>query len=186
MKFVYETERLILKICGEEIAEDTLIFDLHNAKEFEAVEPIDVDNFYTIEHHRNILNYEYKKMLQLSVIRFWLFLKDDPNSIIGTISFRNIAKPIYSSCQVGYKMDKAYTGYGYCTEALRAGINIMFHDLELHRMEAMVLPDNIPSIAILEGLGFKKEGVLRDKLMIQGKWRDHYLYGLLREEYKEK
>jgi len=66
MNFVYETDRLILKICGEEISEDVLVFDLHNTKEFEAVEPIDVDNFYNIEHHRNILNYEYKKMLQLA------------------------------------------------------------------------------------------------------------------------
>ncbi len=183
MNFVYETDRLILKICGEEIAEDALVFNIRNAKEFEAVEPIDVDNFYNVEHHRNILNYEYKKMLQLSVVRFWLFLKQDPRTIIGTISFRNIAKPIYSSCQLGYKMDKAYTGQGYCTEAIRAGINIMFGDLGLHRIEAMVLPDNAASIAILEHLGFKQEGVLRDKLMIQGVWRDHYLYGLLSNEY---
>ena len=107
MNFVYETDRLILKICGEEIAEDVLVFDLHNTKEFEAVEPIDVDNFYNIEHHRNILNYEYKKML----------------------------------------------------------------------------PENAPSIAILENLGFKKEGLLRDKIMIQDRWRDHYLYGLLASEF---
>ena len=46
MNFVYETDRLILKICGEEIAEDVLVFDLHNTKEFEAVEPIDIDNFF--------------------------------------------------------------------------------------------------------------------------------------------
>ncbi|MBQ9391897.1 MAG: GNAT family N-acetyltransferase [Lachnospiraceae bacterium] len=183
MNFVYETDRLILRICGEEIAEDVLVFDLHNTKEFEAVEPIDVDNFYNIEHHRNILNYEYKKMLQLSVVRFWLYRKEDPDTIIGTICFRNIAKPIYSSCQVGYRMDKAHTGKGYCTEALRAGINIMINDLELHRFEALVLPENAPSIAILENLGFKKEGLLRDKIMIQDKWRDHYLYGLLSSEF---
>ena len=183
MNFVYETDRLILKICGEEIAEDVLVFNLRNAREFEAVEPVDVDNFYNVDHHRNILNYEYKKMLQLSVVRFWLYLKGEPNTIIGTVSFRNIAKPIYSSCQVGYKMDKAYTGNGYCTEALKAGIDIMFNDLGLHRIEAMVLPDNEPSIAILEHLGFKREGHLRDKLKIQGQWRDHYLYALLAEDY---
>ena len=80
-------------------------------------------------------------------------------------------------------MDKAYTGKGYCTEALRAGINIMINDLELHRFEALVLPENAPSIAILENLGFKKEGLLRDKIMIQDKWRDHYLYGLLANEF---
>lgn len=183
MNFVYETDRLILKICGEEIAEDALVFDLHNTKEFEAVEPIDVDNFYSLDHHKNILNYEYKKMLQLSVVRFWIYLKTKPDTIIGTICFRNIAKPIYSSCQVGYRMDKGHTGKGYCTEALRAGINIMFNDLELHRIEALVLPDNSASIAILENLGFKKEGLLRDKIQIQNQWRDHYIYGLLKEEY---
>ncbi|MCR4611318.1 MAG: GNAT family N-acetyltransferase [Lachnospiraceae bacterium] len=184
MNFVYETDRLLLKICGEEIAEDVLVFDLHNAKEFEAVEPIDVDNFYKLDHHRNILRYEYKKMLQLSIVRFWIYRKEDPDNIIGTVCFRNIAKPIYSACQVGYRMDKAFTGYGYCTEALRAGINIMFNDLGLHRIEAMVLPDNEASIAILRKLGFKKEALLREKLMIQGVWRDHFLYSLLAREYE--
>lgn len=183
MNFVYETDRLILKICGEEIAEDVLVFDLHNAREFEAVEPIDVENFYSLDHHKNILNYEYKKMLQLSVVRFWLYLKEDPDTIIGTICFRNIAKPIYSSCQLGYKIDNAYTHKGYCTEALRAGINIMFDDLELHRIEALVLPDNKASIRILENLGFVREGLLRDKIQIQNKWCDHYIYGLLKEDF---
>ena len=186
MNFVYETDRLIMKICGEEIAEDVLVFHLHNAKEFEAVEPIDVDTFYNVDHQRNILRYEYNRMLRLSVVRFWLYLKEDPSTIIGTVCFRNIVKPIYSACQVGYKMDKAYTGRGYCTEALKAGINIMFDDLGIHRVEAMVLPDNDASIAILEHIGFKREGHLRDKLMIQGTWRDHYLYGLLAEDYMTK
>ena len=183
MNFAYETERLILKICGEEIAEDVLVFDLHNAKEFEAVEPIDVDNFYNLDHHRKFLNYEYKQMLRLSVVRFWIYRKEDPSNIIGTVSFRNIVKPIYSACQVGYKMDKAFTGKGYCTEALRAGIDIIYSNLEIHRMEAFVLPENIASITILEKLGFKREGLLRDKIIIKGQGRDHYLYGLLREEF---
>lgn len=183
MKFRYETNRLIMKICGEEIAEDVLVFNLRNAKEFEKVEPIDADTYYNIEHQRNILSYEYQKMLQLSIVRFWLYLKEAPDTIIGTVSFRNIAKPIYSAAQVGYKMDKAYTGYGYCTEALRAGIKIMFDDLGLHRLEALVLPDNKASIAILTKTGFIREACLRDKLMINGQWMDHYLYGLLSEEF---
>ena len=84
---------------------------------------------------------------------------------------------------MGYKIDKAYTGQGYCTEALRAGINIIFSNLEIHRMEAFVLPENIASITILEKLGFKREGLLRDKIIIKGTPRDHYLYGLIREEF---
>lgn len=183
MNFKYETKNLIMKICGEEIAEDALVFFLRNAKEFEAVEPIDADNFYNIDHQKNILNYEYKKTLQLSVVRFWLYLKNDPDTIIGTVCFRNIAKPIYSSCQIGYKMDKAYTGNGYCKEAIKAGIDIMFNDLELHRIEAIVLPNNKASIAILENLGFVREGLLRDKIQIKGKWEDHYTYSLLKNDY---
>ncbi len=183
MNFTYETEHLILKVCGQEIAKDALKFFQHNKKEFEAVEPIDHENFYNLDHQKNILNYEYKMTLQLSVVRFWIYQKDNPYKIIGTVCFRNIVKPIYSSCTVGYKMDKDYTGRGFCKEALTEGIRVMFEDLGLHKIDAIVLPRNDASIAILEGLGFKREGLLRDKIKLNGKWEDHYAYSLLESEF---
>ena len=60
--------------------------------------------------------------MKLSMLRYWIFEKGNPNQIIGTVSFRNIVKPIYESCTVGYKMDRDFVNMGYCSEALSATI----------------------------------------------------------------
>ena len=55
----------------------------------------------------------------------------------------------------------------------------MFDDLKLHRIEAFVMPENNPSIKLLESLYFQKEGLLQKNAKIQGHWEDHILYGLV-------
>ena len=117
--------------------------------------------------------------MQLSAVRFYVFLKDDPDRIIGTICFRDITRSIYDSCEVGYKFDERFWHHGYATEALIEGIDIMFGDLGLHRITACVMPGNTPSIRLLESLYFKREGLLRQNARIQGEWTDHYLYSLI-------
>ena len=57
----------------------------------------------------------------------------------------------------------------------------MFDELNLHRIQAFVLPDNEPSIRLLESHGFKREGIARSNLFLQGEWRDHAQYSLIRE-----
>ena len=43
----------------------------------------------------------------------------------------------------------------------------------LHRVQANVRPENARSLALLEGLGFEREGLARRYLFIDGAWRDH-------------
>ena len=179
MIFEQETDRLILRILTADAAEQTLRFYQDNAAIFEKYEPIIGDNFYSLEHQQNLLAYEYQEILKLHMIRFWLFEKGHPNQIIGTISFHNIAPNIFSSAQIGYKMDARYWRRGYCYEALSSGIRFVTHDIGIRRYEALVLPENVPSICLLEKLHFTREGLLRDKVYLQDQWRDHYLYALI-------
>ena len=51
-------------------------------------------------------------------------------------------------------MDKDFRRKGYMYEAISKGMEIMDEELHLHRVEAIVLPDNEPSIALLENLDF--------------------------------
>jgi ribosomal-protein-alanine N-acetyltransferase len=137
------------------------------------------EDFYTLGHQKKLLDFEYKNIMKLLMIRYWIFEKDNPNKIIGTVSFRNIVKPIYESCTVGYKMDQDYINKGYCSEALSATIPLIARELGIHRFEALILPDNAPSIHMVEKLGFKYEGILRDKIIIQGERLDHCMYAYL-------
>lgn len=184
MKSQYETEHLILRIGSEQMAPMVLDFYKKNLTDFAAVEPIDEKQFLSIRYHQTVLAYEYKLTLKLSMLRLWIFLKDDPSVLIGTISFRNILRsPFFACCETGYKMDAAYRHHGYAHEALSLGLSIMFQEYGLHRVEAIVLPENTASIKLLSSLGFSREGLLRKKVRLQGVWRDHFLYSILSDDF---
>ncbi len=179
MKLDMETQRLHLRILTASEAPKTLAFYENNAPVFERYEPIIGDNFYSLAHQEHLLAFEYNQMLQLRMLRFWLFEKDRPENVIGTVSFHNITPNVFCSATVGYKMDPAYWRRGYCYEALLAGIRMVSQDIGIRRFEALVLPENIPSIRLLEKLGFEREGLLKEKILLNGQWRDHYTYGLI-------
>lgn len=179
MKFEVTTDRLVLKVLGSEAASMVLSFYQRNRDIFEKYEPIAGDDFYTISHQKKILEFEHKNILKLLMIRYWIFDKNNPTEIIGTVSYRNIVRPIYESCTIGYKMDRNHVNKGYCSEAIKATIPLIAKELGIHRFEALILPDNNPSIHMVEKLGFKYEGILRDKIIINGERLDHCMYAYL-------
>jgi ribosomal-protein-alanine N-acetyltransferase len=69
-------------------------------------------------------------------------------------------------------------------EALAAVISRAFRELGLHRLEANIQPGNRRSIALVAGLGFKREGKARGFLKIGNRWRDHERWALLKEEWR--
>jgi ribosomal-protein-alanine N-acetyltransferase len=68
-------------------------------------------------------------------------------------------------------------------EGLHLVIDRCFDDLRLHRLEANIQPSNERSIALVRGLGFRKEGLSRRYLKIGGRWRDHERWALLVDEW---
>ena len=109
-------------------------------------------------------------------MRYWMFDKKNPDFPIGTICFSNFLRGAFSSCMVGYKLDKGYTKKGYMTEALNFLLPEVCFDYPLHRIEAYVMPDNTSSIRLLNKLGFKQEGYLHEFAKINNSWEDHFLY----------
>lgn len=179
MRFDFETDRLRLKMLGKESADMVLDFYVRNRDIFEKYEPIIGDDFYTLSHQKKILEFEHNNILKMIMVRYWIFEKDSPNKIIGTVSYRNIVRPIYQSCTIGYKMDRDYMNKGYCSEAISATIPIVANNFDIHRFEALILPDNEASIHMVKKLGFQFEGVLRDKIIINGQRLDHCMYSYL-------
>jgi len=178
MLLQYETRRLILKVLGPDYASDVLRFYRKDQALFEKYEADRSPNFYTEGHQRTILQLEYGLTLKLSQVRFYIFLKDYPENIIGTVCLYDISNS-YSRAEIGYKFSSAYHHKGYATEAIEKMIDIAFSELNLHRLCAHVQEDNIPSIRLLIGLGFEKEGICRHYLRLNGIWTDHLQYSLI-------
>jgi RimJ/RimL family protein N-acetyltransferase len=80
--------------------------------------------------------------------------------------------------------DRGHRGQGYGYEAAQLALEFAFDELNLHRVTATVFSYNQPSIALLEKLGFRREGAFREFLQRDGQRHDMLLYGLLRPEWK--
>lgn len=179
MLFQYETERLVLKILKPECALQVLDFYNRDKKLFEKYETDRVPDFYTVPHHQKMLRFEYNAAIKQSIIRFYVFKKEDPSTIIGTVCLHNISRIFYSSAEIGYKFGSQFHHQGYASEAIRCVLDIAFHDLNLHRITALVCKGNDPSVRLLERIGFTMEGICRDYLVLHGVRKDHFLYSML-------
>lgn len=179
MNMIYETDRLILKILTPSAVREVLAFQSRNKELFERYEPTRCENFYTYAHQHAILKCEYNLAVKRSTIRFHVFRKEDPHTIIGTVCLHDVQRMPYYSCEIGYKFDHAFHHQGYAKEAVAKALTIAFFELELHRVFARVMPENEPSTRLLESLGFTREGIEHECTQIQGKWADHIRYALL-------
>ena len=183
MYFEYRTERLLLKIIGQEKADQVLDFYLRDKELFEQFEPDRMENFYTLGFQQQMLGVEHKMVQQGTMYRFYVYRKEQPEQIIGTISLHHISRGYFSSCEVGYKFSSAFHHQGYAREALSCVVEIVFRELGLNKVEAWVLPDNMPSIRLLERVGFSYEGISRAHLFMKGQWRDHAQFSMLASDY---
>ena len=114
----------------------------------------------------------------------FLIFKTDDKTLLGGINVGNVRRGVAQSASLGYWIGVKYARNGYMKEALRLLVPSLFVDLRLNRIEAATLEENTASKNLLKKIGFKKEGVLRKYLKINGAWRDHVLYGLLENDFK--
>jgi ribosomal-protein-alanine N-acetyltransferase len=128
---------------------------------------------------RNI-KWNYPDLYEL---RWGIALKDDPAWVIGMCGYNYwIRKDERAS--IGYDLAQSHWGRGIMTEALRAIIRFGFDHMKLHRVEADVSADNPASMRVLEKLGFKFEGRLREQYWDWGDYHDLLLYALLQPEFE--
>jgi RimJ/RimL family protein N-acetyltransferase len=88
-----------------------------------------------------------------------------------------------AQAEVGITLDPAHQGQGYATEALQAALAYLFEDLGKHRVFARVDPRNRPSVALMERLGMRCEGHLRETVWLHSEWADDLLYAILAHEW---
>jgi ribosomal-protein-alanine N-acetyltransferase len=84
-----------------------------------------------------------------------------------------------------YTLRRDLWGRGYTTEAAHALVAFGFRELGLHRIWADCDPGNIGSYRVLEKLGLRREGHLREHLWIKDGWADSYIYAILAREWRQ-
>lgn len=104
---------------------------------------------------------------------------------LGTCSLFNFA-PTCRRAEVGYALGREHWGQGYMAEALRCWVSHCFGPMNLNRLEADIDPRNLASARSLERLGFQKEGLLRQRWIVDGEVSDSEIYGLLAEDWNSR
>lgn len=88
--------------------------------------------------------------------------------------------------EIGFELDSRYWSKGYATEATQALVALGFGKLGLHRIWAACIADNFTSALVLEQIGMRREGRLRENEWVEGRWWDTLLYGMLAREWRSK
>jgi [ribosomal protein S5]-alanine N-acetyltransferase len=109
----------------------------------------------------------------------------DSGEVLGDCGMHN-GEPRCQRAEIGYCLARPHWGNGYMTEAVKALIEYGFERAGLRRVEAGIDPRNMPSIQLVERLGFRREGYLREHWVTgEGEIADTALYGLIESDRRK-
>jgi ribosomal-protein-alanine N-acetyltransferase len=112
------------------------------------------------------------------------FIFRDEGALVGGIGLSNLRRGVAETASLGYWVGEPFARQGLMSAALPLVLDFAFDRLRLHRVEAACLPSNEPSRGVLLRTGFGQEGYARRYLQIDGKWQDHLLFAILREDWR--
>lgn len=133
---------------------------------------------------RNRVYWAQRARSEGRALALFLIRRED-HRLVGAITLDNIRRGPAQTAQVGYWIGLDFARQGFMAEALSATVRHAFVMLDLGRIEAACLPENAPSRGLLERVGFRHEGRAERYLQINGRWRDHLLYAILRGDRRD-
>jgi RimJ/RimL family protein N-acetyltransferase len=112
----------------------------------------------------------------------WGIVRKEDGRLIGTFTLWHLDER-NRRAEIGFALARDVWGHGYMREALTAAFDFAFGPMDLSRLEADVDPDNAVSLGLLERLGFRREGLLRERWHVGGQVLDSVILGLLRRDW---
>jgi RimJ/RimL family protein N-acetyltransferase len=176
---VLETERLILRpfvdidaprvseLAGEEVISDTTLRIPHPYSEEMALA--------WIGRHQSIRD--------RGLAIFYAIDLKESIELIGSVGLD--VDQMHNRATLGYWIGREYWNRGFATEASSMLLEYAFNVMRLHKVDSHLFLRNEASGRVLEKLGMKREGYLRDPIWKSGSWEDIIEYGILDSEYKQ-
>jgi len=178
----FVTKRLVIRVAIASDAEKLCQYYVSNQVHLAPWEPIRSEAYYTPRWWKLRIQQIHAEFNDASAINF-IAMTPDKSEIVAVANFSNIIQGVFKSCYLGYSISKAYEGQGLMVEFLQSCLGFMFENVGLNRVMANYIPENERSGALLQRLGFEREGYARKYLKIAGSWQDHVLTALLKEDW---
>ncbi|MCG8639342.1 MAG: GNAT family N-acetyltransferase, partial [Desulfobacterales bacterium] len=84
--------------------------------------------------------------------------------------------------EIGYALHPDHWGNGYASEAAKLLLKYAFENLNAHKVVGFCNADNKKSASLMERIGMKRDGILREGRILNNKWYDEYVYSILDKE----
>ena len=110
------------------------------------------------------------------------YVMECDGEIAGQLNIWGVARGSLSSATIGYWVSERFAGRGITPTAVAMATDTAFEQFGLHRMEICIRPENRASLRVVQKLGFRYEGVRRRYIHIDGDWRDHLAFALVKED----
>ena len=181
---IFETDRTKAVLLNEEHSDSIREYYVLNREHLAPWEPKRPENYHSKEtwiQRVKDFTIEQERMVSFRI----LAVQPNSNEIVGVCYFTNIVHGVFRACNVGYSISKQYGGQGLMTEIVGGSIDYVFKELDLHRIMANYVPENVRSARVLKKLGFEEEGYAKSYLFIAGKWRDHILTAKLNPNHPQ-
>lgn len=141
-----------------------------------------IDETISVEQSKEFIQFSLNVLASQNGFNLGIFYAERLAGVIGLhhIDWKN------KKTTIGYWLSEEHQGQGIMTRACEAVIDYVFHDLCLNRVEIRAAEQNRKSRAIPERLSFVNEGKVRQAEWIGDHYVDHVIYGMLREDWKER
>jgi ribosomal-protein-alanine N-acetyltransferase len=107
--------------------------------------------------------------------------------IVVLFALNDIVRGVFENGHAAWQVSARQMGRGVGTEGVHALLAAAFEEapngVGLHRVQANIMPGNLASLRIAQKVGFRREGVAERYLRIAGRWEDHVIHALTREEW---
>lgn len=170
-----ETERLVLR----EIMPDDAPAVFAIFSDAEVMRYYDLNAYQNPDQAAELIDFFDESFEVERAIRWGIERKSDQR-LIGTCGYVWLRQ--YRG-EIGYELARAHWRNGYMQEALDAILEFGFDELQLNRIEALVMLENLASAQLLRKIGFQQEGILRQHDFFKEAFHDMRLFALLKDEF---
>ena len=176
-----ETERLTLRPPGHSDYRAWAALRAASEQFLRPWEPVWAADHLTRRAFTNRVYWAQRAIAGGTAMPLFLLLRST-GALVGALTLDNVRRGPAQAGTLGYWVGASHARQGYMSEAIPAVVHHAFTAMDLSRIESACLPENAASRAVLEGSGFKYEGVAQSYLQIAGRWRTHVLYACLRAD----
>ncbi|MBI1419000.1 MAG: GNAT family N-acetyltransferase [Limimaricola sp.] len=180
-KLTLETERLTLRPPAHSDYRAWSDLRRDSAEFLKPWEPTWAADHLSRKSFTNRVYWAQRAIANGTAVPLFLIRRED-QVLLGAITLDNIRRGPAQAGTTGYWIGAPHARQGYMHEAILALVHHAFNRMDLSRIEAGCLPENVPSRRLLESCGYKYEGVAQSYLQIAGRWRNHVLYANLRHD----